>query len=443
MAAFMFTCIVVYDTSSHIPLILGCLAAGLVALSLGYSWEEILEGMIEGITDSLEAILILLLIGVLCGAWISAGTVPTMIYYGLKLISVPVFLPASMLICMIVAAAIGSWGTVGTIGLALMGIGLALEIPAPLAAGAVISGAYMGEVVSPLSDATNLAAAVAGETVFSIVKRILPAAAAAGILAVILYAVTGLGYAGGDAAAVRENIDPILASLKEQFRITPAALLPMALIVICILVKVPAIPSMLFGGIFGMLMALILQRRDPGSVIKCACSGYVSRSGIPLVDELLTAGGLEGMLEPVSIILIAMSFGGIMKKTRQMEALVAPVIARIKNRTGMSIVTVFTCIFMNIILPDQYLGISMPAQMYRESYDQRKIGRAELGATILGGGAVTSPLIPWNTCGIYCMTILGVSPLLYARYTFYGILLPAVTIMVPVFSAVRNSKRNG
>ena len=171
MAVIMFTAIVLFDATPHIPLVLGCLAAGLVAVSLGYSWEEILEGMIEGITDSLEAILILLLIGVLVGAWIAAGTVPTMICYGLKLVSPGIFLPATMLICLLTAFAIGSWGTVGTIGLAFMGIGLALDIPAPLVAGSVISGAYMGEVISPLSDATNLAAAVAGENVFRIVKN--------------------------------------------------------------------------------------------------------------------------------------------------------------------------------------------------------------------------------------------------------------------------------
>ena len=181
-----------------------------------------------------------------------------------------------------------------------------------------------------------------------------------------------------------------------------------------------------------MLMALILQRRDPGSVINCACSGYVSESGIPLVDELLTAGGLEGMLEPVSIILIAMSFGGIMKKSRQMDALVYPIVSRLHTAGQMTALTVVTCFFMNVILPDQYLSISMPGQMYESAAARLGISKEKMAATLLGGGAVTSPLVPWNTCGIYCMTILGISPVRYAPYAFSGMLLPVITILLSI-----------
>ena len=442
MAVIMFTAIVLFDATPHIPLVLGCLAAGLVAVSLGYSWEEILEGMIEGITDSLEAILILLLIGVLVGAWIAAGTVPTMICYGLKLVSPGIFLPATMLICLLTAFAIGSWGTVGTIGLALMGIGLALDIPAPLVAGSVISGAYMGEVISPLSDATNLAAAVAGENVFRIVKKILPAALAAGAAALALYALCGMRYAGGSSDAVRSSIDPLLASLQGHFRITPAALLPMVLVVVCILLKLPAIPSMLAGGLFGMLQAVFLQGTAAGDIFNYAYTGYLSRTGNEMLDTLLSAGGMEGMLEPVSVILIAMAFGGIMKKTKQMDALVRPLAGRVRGAGGMTALTVLTCIFMNTVLPDQYLGISMPGQMYGEAYDRRNMGRSRLGATLLGGGAVTSPLIPWNTCGIYCMSILAVRPASYAPYAFYGMILPVVTILAGYLGTIRRGRKD-
>ncbi len=429
MIAVMFTAIVVYDASPHIPLVFACMGAGLVALWIGYSWEEILDGMITGIVDSLEAILILLLIGMLVGSWIASGTVPSLICYGLAVVTPEIFLPASMLICLLVAFAIGSWGTVGTMGIALMGIGAALQIPAPLVAGSVVSGAYMGEVISPLSDATNLTAAVSGENVFSVVKKILPKAVLAGILALVLFFVFGKGYASGNAAAIRENIDPLTRNLREQFSITPLALLPMILMVVCILVKLPALPSMLIGSIAGMIEAVCIQGKGVGDILEYAYSGYVSTSGNELIDTLLTAGGMAGMLEAISVIIIAMAFGGIMRKTGQMEALVKPVAGRIGSRGGMGLLTVLTCIFMNTVLPDQYLGISMPAQMYADEYDRRGISRADLGATLLGGGAVTSPLVPWNTCGIYCMTILGVSPVLYAGYAFYGMLLPVVMIL--------------
>lgn len=442
MVLIMFVSIVLFDASPHIPLVLGCMAAGLVAVWLGYSWDDILEGMIEGINNSLEAILILLLIGTLVGSWITAGTVPTMICYGLRLVSARSFLPAAMLICLLVAVAIGSWGTVGTIGLAFMGIGTALKIPAPLVAGAVISGAYMGEVISPLSDATNLAAAVVGDQVFSIVKRILPAAITAGAASVLIYSLKGLDYGASSGEAVQQSIKPLLLSIRGQFRITPLALLPMVLIIICILAKMPAIPAMLLGTLAGMIQAAILQQADMGSILEYAYSGYVSTSGNEMIDTLLTAGGMEGMLESISIILIAMAFGGIMRKTRQMEALVKPLISKIRSCGGLNALTVISCIFMNIILPDQYLGISMPGQMYAETYEKRGISKVELAAPLLGGGAVTSPLIPWNTCGIYCMTILGVSPTAYAPYAFFGMILPVITILFGLFKKEMINQRS-
>ena len=440
MMIFMFVAIVRLDAGPQIPLVFSCLVAGLVSAWLGYSWDEILEGILEGIIGSLEAVLILLLIGMLVGAWIASGTVPTMICYGLKLVSASVFLPATMLICLLVAFAIGSWGTVGTIGLAFMGIGMALQIPAPMVAGAVVSGAYMGEVISPLSDATNLAAAVVGEDVFAIVRKALPAAVITGILTLGIYAVIGSSYRSAQPVVISQSVEPLLTGIREQFRITPIALLPMAVILICILLKMPAIPSMLLGGMIGMLQAVALQKLPVANVLEYAYSGYVSNSGNEMLDTLLTAGGMQGILETISIIIIAMAFGGIMKKTGQMEALVRPLVSGLQNIGAMKTLTVLSCIFMNIVLPDQYLGISMPGQMYGEACDRLKLGRDELGATLLGGGAVTSPLVPWNTCGIYCMSILGVSPVAYASHAYFGILMPVITILLGFFIVKSRSK---
>ena len=428
VAVIVFIGIVLLDSGPQIPLILGCLVAGLVSVYLGYSWDEILEGMLKGIEDSLEAILILMLIGMLAGSWITAGTVPSMIWYGLRLVTPQMFLPATMFICLLIAFAIGSWGTVGTMGLAFMGMGLALNIPAPLTAGAVISGAYMGEVISPLSDATNLAAGVTGEDAFAIVKRILPLALAAGAGAIILYAVFGLRCGSGNAEAVKQGIGSMLTGIRSQFVISPLALLPLVIILICIIIKLPAIPSMLFGALAGMVFAGILQGESAKNIFLYAMEGYISRSGNETLDTLLSAGGLKGMLESVSVVLIAMAFGGIMKKTGQMEVLVRPLVRFAHGQGGMIMLTVCTCVGMNAVLPDQYLGISMPGQMYADEYDRRGISRVKLAAVLLGGGAVTSPLIPWNTCGIYCRAVLGVQPGVYAPFAFYGMLLPVITI---------------
>lgn len=437
MAALMFVCIVVLDADPQIPLILGCLVAGLVALWAGYTWDDMLDGMIKGITQSLEAILILMLIGVLVGVWIASGTVPTMIYYGLMLINAQYFLVTTMAICSLVAFAIGSWGTVGTIGLAFMGIGLALDVPAPLVAGCVVSGAYFGEIVSPLSDATNLTSAVVGRSVFGIIQKVLPLALVAFALAEIMYFALGLSLRGGDGASVAGNVTPLLDALSGAFNITPVALLPMGIMVACILAKVPAIPAMLAGALAGALVAVGLQGADAGNLVGVSFSGFVGETGQEMLDRLLTAGGLMSMMNAISIVIIAMGFGGLMQSTGQMSALLAPIAPRLKGFAALNGVNSAFCVGMNAILPDQYLGISVPGQMFAEEYDNRGIDRERLGVSLLGAGGVSSPLIPWNTCGIYCMGILGVSAMEYAPFAFFDLLM----IVVVVASGVLIGKR--
>jgi NhaC family Na+:H+ antiporter len=216
----------------------------------------------------------------------------------------------------------------------------------------------------------------------------------------------------------------------------------MAVVIICILAKLPAIPSMLAGSLAGALIAIFVQGKGAGEVLSCACSGFVSSSGNEMIDRLLSAGGLQAMMESVSIIILAMSFGGIMRKTGQMEALVRPVTSRLRRDGSLSAAVVLTCFLMNFVLPDQYLSISMPGQIYADSFDRRGISRERLGAVILGGGAVTSPLVPWNTCGIYCMTMLSVPTFAYAPFVFFGLLLPVVTILFSCFTHRREFSRS-
>ena len=438
---FVFTGIVVWKSGPQVPLTFGCMAAGLMAFYLGYTWEEILDGMLQSIMNAVEAILILMLIGMLVGTWIAAGTVPTLISCGLSIVSARAFLPTAMLICTVVASAIGSWGTVGTMGLAFMGIGLPLGIPAPMIAGAVISGAYMGEVISPLSDATNLAAGVAGVDVFAIVRRIFPPALTAGAICLLLYVIAGLRFGAAGAQTVAGGIAPVQALISSHFRICLPALLPLIVIVICIVGKLPAIPSMLAGALTGMVLAVLLQGESMPRILQYAYEGYTSRTGNEMMDTLLSAGGMHRMLEPISVILLAMAFGGIMQCSGQMEALVTPLLARVRTGTGMTLLTVLTCAGMNALLSDQYLSISMPGQMYMPESDRRKIPRAALGAVLLGGGAVTSPLIPWNTCGIYCRTTLGVSTAAYMPFMFLGMVLPVVTVLRSFLSGRRPDRK--
>ena len=441
MVALIFTCVVGFGSEPQVPLVFGTLVAGLVAAWIGYSWDEMVEGMVEGIVPSIEAILILLLIGMLVGVWIVSGTVPTMIFYGLHLISGRYFLVTTTLICTLVAFAIGSWGTLGTVGLAFMGIGLALGVPAPAVAGCIVSGAYCGEIISPLSDATNFAAGVSGNAVFDLMRKTLPLAISALVTAEVGYLVLGHFFAGGDASAVSSNIEPILGGLSSVFKISPICMVPMAVMVACIVLQLPAIPSMLLGIIAGMLVAWGVQDASLPAVIDCAFEGYLSQTGNDFLDTLLSAGGMMSMTGSVTIVLIAMAFGGLMTRTGQMDALIGPFVYRIKSEGGMTALVVASCIGMNIVLPDQFLGISVPGQMFAEEYEARGITHLDLGRALLAGGAVTSPLIPWNTCGIYCSSILGIGAVSYLPFVFFSLITPVYMIIVGFIHDARNKHK--
>lgn len=429
MVAAMLLGVIALGAEPQIPLVLGCVMAALMAMLSGYRWETILESMIEGITQLLEAVLILLLIGMLVGVWIACGTVPTMIYYGLKLISANIFPLATVLLCTLIAFAIGAWGTVGTIGIAFMGIGTALDFPPALTAGCVISGAYLGEIISPLSDATNLAAAVVGENVFDAVKKVLAPAITVMVIACVFYLVTGLRHASAEPAEAMANVDSLRQALSETIRIHPVTLVPLLLMIVSILIKIPAIPAMLIGILSGAIAAVLTQKTGISVLLECVYSGYVCSGSNETVNTLLTAGGMMSMMNTISVIIIAMAFGGIMQKTGQMEALVGPIVRRIRSKGGLKALSVVVCLLMNALMADQYLGISVPGQMFSESYRERGLSQTELAAVLLGGGATTSPLIPWNTCGMYVTGLLGVGTLSYLPYAFIPLAMPIATIL--------------
>ncbi len=437
MAAIVLACVVGFGGEPQVALVFGCAIAGIVAAVCGYSWDEILEGLVKGIVPSLEAVLILLLIGMLIGVWIAAGTVPALIYYGLQIINARFFLVAAFVICTIVSFPIGSWGAVGTVGLAFMGIGLSLGLPAPLVAGAIISGSYFGGNVSPLSDSDNLVAAIVNRSVFDVVRAVTPASYISFAIAAILYTVVGLQIGGDGAADVAASIQPLLSGLSDAFAITPIALAPLVIMVACIALKVPAIPSMLIGAVVGMVVAVPLQGESLASLVNISFAGYESSTGFEVLDGLLSAGGLSSMMNTISIIVIAMAYGGLMQSTGQMQALISPMVRHIKRKGSLRALTVVSCVFMNAVLPDQYLGISVPGQMYAEEFDKRGVDRGDLGTCLLAGAGATSPLIPWNTCGIYCAGLLGIGAMSYLTSSFFCLLFPVVTIVMGYVTRTR------
>jgi len=417
----------VYGLPPHIPLISAAAVAGAVAMLHGIPWRDVEAGMAQGINLAMGAILILMVVGTMIGTWILGGVVPTMIFYGLKILSPGIFLVATMLICSIVSLGTGSsWSTAGTIGLALIGVGAALGIPLPMVAGAIISGAYFGDKMSPLSDTTNLAPAMAGTDVFSHIRHMVYTTVPGFIIALILYAVLGMRYAGGTVEA--RQIGTMLETMNASFTIHPLLLLPPLLVIAMVVKRVPPLPALLGGTVIGGLCAVATQSSSLADVITAAHSGYVSATGVAEVDDLLTRGGLMSMMETVSLIICALSFGGIMERTGMLEVIAASLLKMVKGTGSLVATTVVSCIGMNTVASDQYISIVIPGRMYKNAFEKRGLHPKNLSRVLEDSGTLTSPLIPWNSCGAFMWATLGVYPLAYLPYAFLNLLTPVVSI---------------
>ena len=425
----MFISIIKYEESPHIPMLIGVLIASLVALKIGYSWKFIENSMIKGISQAMQSIIILAIIGVLIGIWILAGVVPTMIYYGLMILKPSIFLVATVLITSITSLATGtSWGTAGTMGIALMGIASGLGIPAPVTAGAVLSGAYFGDKMSPLSDTTNLAPAMAGTDVFTHIKAMFKPTLLAYGLTLLIFGFLSLKYKG--ASADLSNVDVIANGLKESFTISPILLLAPLVVIISIAKKLPAVPGISLGIIIAAILGPIYQGVNFGDILSAGLNGYVSNTGLEAVDKLLTTGGLNNMMSSISLTIIAMMFGGIAEETGILEAIVKKFLHRVQSVVGLVISTILTCFFTNATMPEQYISIVVPGRMFKNEYKDRKIDPRLLSSTLESGGTVTSAMIPWNTCGTYMSTVLGVSTVHYLPFLFFNLLMPLVQVII-------------
>jgi len=425
----LFTGIVYLGTDAHMPILIAIIVAAAVGIyALGFTWGEIEKGAIETIQMSMQAVLILMVIGTVVGSWIISGTVPAMIYYGLQILSPGIFLVATAIICAIVSLATGSsWTTAGTVGIALMGVGLGLGIPNYITAGAVVSGSYFGDKISPLSDTTNLAPAMAGSTLFEHIKYMFWTTIPSFTIALVLYGIIGAKYSGSQLDT--SNINIILDGIAANFNISPLLLLPPVIVIGLVIMKVPALPGLMAGTVLGGIFAAIFQGAGFGDILNTAHYGFEIESGVDMVDELLNRGGLDGMMWTVSLILLAMTFGGIMERTGMLHA-IASAILKLANSTGsLVLATVLTSIAINILAADQYLSIVIPGRMYKDAYDEAGLEPRLLSRTLEDAGTLTSPLIPWNTCGAYMQSVLLVSPLAYAPYAFLNLINPVVAVI--------------
>ncbi|MGL5693783.1 MAG: Na+/H+ antiporter NhaC, partial [Peptostreptococcaceae bacterium] len=432
LVATLVTCLVVlkdYDISAHIPLILGAVFAGCISIfKLGFSWKELEEGILETINTTMPSILILLVVGMLIGTWIISGIVPSMIYWGLNILSPNIFLIATTLISAIVSISTGSsWTTVGTIGIALLGIGSALGIPNSIIAGAIISGAYFGDKMSPLSDTTNLAPAMAGTNLFDHIKHMLYTTVPALAISLILYGILGMKYAGSQIDTTQ--ITEIQTALLNSFNtLSPLLLLVPVGVIAMVILKVPAIPALMIGALAGGFVAVIFQGNNIAEVIVSAKSGYVSNSGMLFVDELLSRGGLESMLDTVALMMCALVAGGILEKSGILQALAKSILKIAKGTFGLIAATIFTAIGTNLAVADQYLAIVIPGSMYKDAYKNQGLAAKNLSRALEDSATITSPLIPWNTCGAYMSATMGVGCFAFLPFAFFNLLCPIISL---------------
>ncbi|HZM38087.1 MAG TPA: Na+/H+ antiporter NhaC [Acidimicrobiales bacterium] len=430
------------DGPIQVALILCALVAALIAMKNGRSYEEVEEATRASVASVTSAIFILLAVGALIGVWNLAGTIPTLVYYGIQLLSPGWFYAATALICGLVALSIGSsWTTAGTIGVGLVGIAIALDVSPAITAGAVISGAYLGDKLSPLSETTVLTSQLVGVNVYEHVKRQAWTSVPAFVIAVIGFTVLGI-VKGTDAHVVPETIE--LRALGDVYHITPLNLLPLVLLAFLSIRKVPAtyalIAATLFAGVCGaFLQSDVVQgfASDGGgpvvqsikAVWQAMATGFQMDSGVDEVDRLVSRGGMASMLPTVWLIIGAVTFGAMLEEFGMISRLIDPVIHAART-TGRLFATVFACAFgLNLVAGDQYIALILPTKMFRAEFRRRDLAPTNLSRLAADSGTVTSPLVPWNSCGAFMGAVLGVSALQYLPYAIFNIASPGLSVL--------------
>lgn len=428
---------------NQIALLIAAGIACVIAFANGYDWREIEEGITKGISVALGAILIILMVGSLIGTWLLSGIVPTLIYYGLEILSPTWFYAASCLICAIVAISIGSsWTTAATIGVALIGVATGMELSLAITAGAVVSGAYFGDKMSPLSDTTNLAPAVAGTELFAHIRYMTLTAVPAFVISLIAFTI--IGFTSSSAA----NLDSLLVmqdELQSIFTINAFMLIPLIVLFTLAVMKKPALPTIFIGALLGGVWALIFQPDVVAELtperVADSWVGPIAAVWVALFDgtvistdntdlqSLLSGGGMVSMLNTVWLIVTAMTFGAVMESTGLLRQLLHGMLKVIHSTGQLITATLFTCFGVNVLTADQYMAIVLPGRMFREEFANRDLDPRVLSRTLEDSGTITSALVPWNTCGAYMFAVLGVFPLTYAPFAFFLYLTPLIAMV--------------
>lgn len=435
------------DGANQIALLIAAAIGSVISVSLGHKWLNIRKQIITSISSAMPSMLILMVIGSLAGTWLLSGVIPAMVYYGLQILHPSIFLVASVIISALVSVSTGSsWSTIATIGIALLGIGTALGFNTGVVAGAIISGAYFGDKMSPLSDTTNLAPAMAGTDIFTHIKYMALTTGPSIIITAIIFLIMGFTF---DPAGVDADVEATLAAIEENFFIHPVLFLVPATLIAIIVKKTPPLPAIFAGTILGALFALIFQphviQQISGVYDNFAEASYIaimqSMFGAIQVDtdhaqiaDLFATGGMAGMMNTIWLIITAMVFGGVMEAGGMLVKITQSIIKFARNTGSLVATTAATCLFFNVTASDQYISIVVPGRMFSKTFRERDLKPEVLSRTLEDSGTVTSVLVPWNTCGATQAAVLGVPTLTFLPYAFFNIISPFMTVFMAAFN---------
>lgn len=423
--AFTFTSV---GIEIHLAIFAGWFLAMAVGKALGHTYKDMEKAATKGIYQGLDAVIILLAVGALVGTWISGGIVPSIIYYGLKVIHPSIFLLATLIICTLTSLSTGtSWGTAGTAGIAMMGIGAGLGVPAPITAGAVLSGAYFGDKLSPLSDSTILTASMSGVDVVDHVKGMLPGSLAGYIIAAIAYTIAGFTLVGQGSADLSQ-VEAVLTAIDGMFTINILCLLPMVIVIILLAMKKPSIPVITTGAVIGAVWGMIFQGLTPVEALSTAWTQIPKDTGLLFIDNILSRGGMNSMLWSVGIILFGLGFGGLLDHVGILKVLAKSIEKGIRTGGSLTVTTVIVGFLGNLFGSAMYVSLILTPKIMAEKYDELGYDRRVLSRNTEFGGTLTSGMIPWSDNGIFMAGILGVGTLSYLPYMWLSFACIAVTI---------------
>lgn len=419
----------IWDIGMLIPLMTAVAVAAIIGKALGYTWQELEASLAQGVSRALPAVFILFLIGTIIGTWIEGGLIPTIIYYGLQAISPKIFLALACLVPAVVSLVLGSsLTTIATVGIAFMAIGEGMGFPAPIVAGAVISGAFFGDKLSPLSDTTNLAAAMGGVKLFSHIRHMLWDTIPALLISAILFWFIGVSISSNSTADT-SHLDALMSGLDEQFVIQPWLLLVPVLALSLMLFKMPALPTLLLVSLMGAATALLAQGSSVTDILQAMTSGYTSTTGLESMDNLLSRGGIESILGTIALVIIATALGGILETTGAFKVLIGSLVSRIKRSGSMVAASLGSGFLVAFASGEQYVSILLPARAFLTPYKKMGLSPLNLTRTAEASGTVGINLVPWSVPAVFASGVFGVAATEFIPFIFFAFLVPLINLI--------------